>query len=124
VTNPGNGMMDTWNENITKVENNKAYVGEDLFANIQTDKIVNGNQFFYYNALESFSSDLSSLTDAYGMFAGCRNLTTFTADSSGSPVNLSSVTEGSYMFCYCNKLSQFSSDLSSLTKGDCMFNYC
>ena len=35
VVNPNGG--NAWNTSITKVENNKAYVGEDLFANIQSE---------------------------------------------------------------------------------------
>lgn len=33
VVNP-NGRWDSWNESITKVEDNKAYVGDTLYGNI------------------------------------------------------------------------------------------
>ena len=45
------------------------------------------------------------------------NLTSFNSD-------LSSLTNGKQMFNYCLNLSEFSSDLSSLTNGDCMFEGC
>jgi hypothetical protein len=70
VTNP-NGSS-AWNTSITKVEDNKAYVGEagdTFFANVQTEKIKDGNFMFnrcYY--LTTFNSNLSSLTNGYGMF--------------------------------------------------------
>ena len=135
VTNP-NGSK-TWNSSITKVEDNKAYIGEagdSFFANIQTEKIKDGNNMFTYcPQLTTFTSDLSSLTNGYGMFNSCSSLTTFTSDLSsltngsgmfGSCTNLTSfnndlpsLTEGRYMFADCSNLTSFSADLSSLTSG-------
>ena len=71
VTNP-NGTSTGWNTSIAKVEDNKAYTGDidfygnlsnlALCANVQTNKIKNGEYMFYNcSALTSFSSDLSSL---------------------------------------------------------------
>ena len=51
------------------------------------------------------------------MFTSCSNLTTFTSD-------LSSLTNGDYMFEYCENLTTFTSDLSSLTNGNGMFGCC
>ena len=82
-----------------------------------------GGMFYYCTNLESFNSDLSSLTNGEYMFNYCYNLTAFSADSSGSPVNLSSLTNGSFMFYSC-MLESFNSDLSSLTNGPGMFCYC
>ena len=44
VINP-NGSS-AWNTSITKVENNKGYVGDTFYGNIQTEKIKNGNSMF------------------------------------------------------------------------------
>ena len=117
VVNP-NGSSSAWNDSITKVENNKAYVGEDLFANIQTEKIKNGQYSFYYcKQLASFNSNLSSLTNGYRMFYGDENLTTFTSD-------LSSLTNSYEMLAECDNLTTFTSNLSSLTNGYRMFYTC
>lgn len=88
VTNPNVGSSAAWNTSITKVENNKAYVDDDLFANIQTGKIKDGNRMFY----------------------NCRNITSFSSD-------LSSSTKCERMFYYCSKLETFTSDLPSLSNG-------
>ena len=131
-----------WNDDITKVEDNKAYVGDTFYANIQTERIkdgsgmfeserrvsnltsftsdlsslTNGDAMFYNSNLTTFTSDLSSLTNGDAMFSNCENLTTF--DS-----NLSSLVDGYNMFSR-TKLTSFSSNLSSLTKGSSMFAYC
>ena len=56
--------------------------------------------FPYCTNLNSFSSDLSSLTNGYMMFYNCKNLKTFNSD-------LSSLTHGYMMFyeCYLNTVS-------------------
>ena len=94
VTNPNASNEYTWNESITKVEDNKAYVDDSFFANIQTEKIKNGDR----------------------MFVCCTNLTSFSSD-------LSSLVDGHYMFCECSNLTSFSSDLPSLKDGTDMFSY-
>jgi hypothetical protein len=71
--------------------------------------------------LTSWVGDLPSLTNGDSMFDWCENLTTFNADSSGSPVNLSSLTSGYAMFAHCTNLESFTSDLPSLTYGSKMF---
>ena len=58
------------------------------------------------------------------MFYNCTNLTSFSSDSSGSPVNMSSLTNGDNMFYNCTNLTSFYSDLPSLTDGTYMFNSC
>lgn len=99
VTNPNASKVTGWNTLITKVENNKAYVDDTLYCNIQTEKIKDGTHMFSgCKNLTTFTSDLSSVTDGSNMFYDCKNLTTFAADSSGSPVNLSSLTDGFHMF--------------------------
>lgn len=129
VTNP-NGSS-AWNTSITKVEDNKAYTGEDdgyggysnlsnlaLCANVQTNKIKDGNRMFYIcTNLKSFNSDLSSLTNGSEMFRYCDKLISFSSD-------LPSLTDGYYMFNYCFNLASFNSDLPSLTDGDYMFYNC
>ena len=153
VKNPRTGNMDSWNENITKVQNNKAFIGDTLFGNVQTEKIKDGYNFFYYAALESFDSDLSNLKKANTIFTGCYNLKSFYSDLTSledgnhmfswcyylqnferesernpnlitEPVNLSSLVNGKCMFYYCGNLSEFTSDLSELKNGWGMFQCC
>ena len=144
VTNPNknNSMLSMWNRSITKVVDNKAYIGNTLYANIQTEKIVDGeemfyncdefttfdsdlssletaaNMFSYSGKLAEFASDLSSLRDGFGMFTDCPSLTSF------NTTNLSSLTNGKLMFDRCSTLTSFTSDLSSLTNGYWMFSSC
>ena len=118
VTNPNASNNVAWTKDITKVKDNKAYIGDLLYANVQTEKIKDGSLMFYYcDNLSEFSSDLSSLTDGAGMFDSCYNLTAFSTD-------LSSLRDGYAMFATCYNLTTFSSDLSSLTKCDSMFYLC
>ena len=140
VTNPNSSDKIAWNKDITKVEDNKAYMGDTFYCNIQTENIKDGNHMFSEcTNLTTFTSDLSSLTDGDNMFLNC-NLTTFTSDLSSLTnglcmfracfeldtftSDLSSLTYGSHMFSTCNKLTTFTSDLSSLTDGYYMFDYC
>lgn len=125
IYNQGSDYGDAWNMSITKIVDNKAYIDDTLYANIQTEKLKEGYYMFgYSSALDEFSSDLSSLENGEYMFSGCTNLTTFASDSNGSPMNLSSLTNGSGMFSACYELTTFSSDLSSLTIGSWMFSNC
>ena len=137
IVNPNIDDRDAWNYNITKVEDNKAYEGDTLYGNIQTEKIkygnylfqschdlrsfesdlssvMDGNSMFYNCGLLSFASDLSSLINGTWMFTNCTNLTTFTSD-------LSSLINGQDMFDSCYNLTTFTSDLSSLINGNGMF---
>ena len=116
VTNP-NGT-NAWNTSITKVEDNKAYVGDTMWANVQTERIKDGSSMFYNcDALTAFSSDVSSLVDGSGMFQECSQLTTFFS-------NLSSLVDGVSMFHGCSQLPSWNIDLPSLTNGDSMFCGC
>ena len=118
ATNWKTEVYDSNGLTITKVENNKAYNGDEFVCNMQTEKIKIGEKMFYKNtALTVFDSDLSSLTDGSSMFRSCSNLTSFDVD-------LSSLTNGYYMFEKCSNLTTFTSDLSSLTDGYDMFYGC
>lgn len=141
VTNPNSSNFNGWNTSITTVEDNKAYISSDFYANIQTEKIKAADYIFNgCTNLKSFASDLSSLTFGESMFAYCSNLESFNSI-------LPSLTDGAYMFaeCHaltsfycdlpklkyasgmfqsCTNLTSFSSDLSSLTYGDIMFDGC
>ena len=80
--------------------------------------LEDGSGMFYdCLALETFESDLSSLTNCGDMFRGCSNLASFSSD-------LSSLTDSSDMFSWCENLTSFSSDLSSLTNSNKMFYGC
>ena len=96
------------------------YLTNDIVDGVWSEglgDLTNGGSMFMYCSLESFNSDLSSLTNGELMFSDCCSLTSFNAD-------LSSLTNGSYMFYCCENLTSFTYDLSSLTNGDHMFWYC
>ena len=124
VVNP-NGSS-SWNTNISKVEDNKAYEkplisAEKFYANIQTEKIKDGTGMFKGSNIRIFNSDLSSLENGTNMFDTYGNvlfggLTSFS-------VELPSLINGSYMFRKC-AFDNFTSDLSSLRDGYSMFNEC
>ena len=80
--------------NITSVENDKAYNGDNFVCNIQSGNIENGSDLFK-NAKEltSFSNNLSLLTNGNRMFLNS-GLTDFT-------VELSSLTDAKNMFVGC-----------------------
>ena len=141
VTNPDGTFYSPWfesvNESITKLENNKLYIGDELYANVQTEKIKDASYMFYYSTLESFDSDLSSLEKGYGMFWYVTSLESFNSNLSsltnGSTMfartsistfnsDLSSLTNGYYMFLGCENLTTFTTDLSSLIDGESMFS--
>ena len=64
VTNPN--ASTAWNTSITEVDKNKAYTSSGFYANIQTERIKDGDDMFNFcSNLTSFYSDLSSLTDGY-----------------------------------------------------------
>ena len=77
----------------------------------------NTGMFYYCSTLESFTSDLTNLTNGEYMFYGCENLASFNG-------NLSNLTRGHGMFHFCFNLESFASDLSSLTNGTYMFSGC
>ena len=147
VTNPSGSSA--WNSSIVKVEDNKAYTGEvDYYgnlsnlafcANIQTNKIKNGDGMFNNcTALATFSSDLPSLMNGDSMFYNAY-LTLFSSDLSSLELGqymfsrslltsfsseLPNLMNGLEMFYNCPNLTSFSSDLSSLADGYRMFYQC
>ena len=114
LSNPNASNHTGWLTNVTKVEDNKAYNGDTVVANIQTDMIKDGSRMFYYTALGSFSGDLSGLVNGSEMFSGTIPLGSFSGD-------LSSLVNGTNMFHNCPNLTSFSGDLSSLVNGVNMF---
>ena len=113
VTNPN--INSTWNENITKVEKNKAFIGDDFYCNIQTEKIIEASGFFMNSqAITSFDSDLSSVKGFIMCFSNCTNLISFNG-------SLRSLEQSRMCFNNCTSLTTFTSDLSSLTSGLMMF---
>lgn len=114
ITNPNAYNNAAWDSTVTKVENNKAYQGENFYCNIQTDMIKDGTYMFKSATnLTSFESDLSSLQNGVAMFYKTSNLNTFNT-------NLDSLTDGSHMF-YETNLIGFGSSLYNLKKGKSMF---
>ena len=80
--------------------------------------LTNGDKMFgYCYKLESFNSDLSSLTCGNSMFWKCTNLASFSSD-------LSSLSNGYGMSYNCRNLTSFNGNLSSLTYGGWMFYNC
>ena len=144
VINPNASSSSAWNTSITKVKDNKAYIGDEFYANIQTENIKNGSNMFrgctnftevasgdmnlqnltngssmFYNCanLSSFNYNTSNLTNGFQMFYNCANLTSFSSD-------LSSLTDSNSMFYKCSKLNKFNVSLPRLTYGYRMFMYC
>lgn len=114
VTNPNAYNNAAWDSTVTKVENNKAYQGENFYCNIQTDMIKDGAYMFRdLTNFTSFESDLSSLQNGTAMFYKTSNLNIFTA-------NLDSLINGSHMF-YESNLIGFGSSLYNLQNGKSMF---
>lgn len=135
-----------WNTEITKVIDNKAYINDELFANIETSKITKANTSWQpYNPmfdscynLTEFSSSLQNLEYGYNFMYRCFNLTKVNTD-------LSSLKNGGYMFGACpissfkcnnlnslqyadymfedTSIKSFQYDLPSLTDGSSMFSY-
>lgn len=68
-------------------------------------------------ALTSFNVDLPNLENGEDAFRFCRNLTTFNS-------SLKKLTSANYMFGNCGNLTSFTSDLSSLTTCGPMFFSC
>lgn len=64
---------------------------------------MNGN-----SVLQEWDSDLSNLTNGYGMFFGCSELSAFYGD-------LSSLTTGDFMFSTCPKLTICQDDFATST---------
>jgi hypothetical protein len=46
IVNPNVGSASAWKSSISKVEDNKAFVNGNYWANIQTEKIKDGNSLF------------------------------------------------------------------------------
>ena len=115
LSNPN--VSEAWDSSITKVEDNKAYVGDTLYGNIQTDMIKDGSYMFHNSSqFTSFNGGLSNLTNGAYMFNNCQNLTTFSSD-------LSNLTDGHSMF-YGTKLTTFDVELPNLMNGGNMFTRC
>ena len=141
VVNPNKDDYEPWNDNITKVEDNKAYVNDTLYANIQTEKIKDGYGMFAYCVnLRTFISDLSSLIDGSSMFRECHGFHTIECNNLKSLISapgmfracpissfnydLSSLNDGGGMFQNCSNLTAFINDLNYLTNGSYMFYNC
>ena len=136
---------------ITRVENNKAYIGDDFYCNIQTQKIKNGFDGFCDKInLTSFSGNLDSLVNGDNMFVYCYRLQDFNCPSMKSLKNggnmffntgiayrdgtfdgpttfncqLPNLEMGDYMFCQSYALQTFSSKLPKIKNALSMFDNC
>ena len=106
---------------ITKVEDEKAYNGENFVCNIQSTEIENATFLFYgFNVngvdtvcpIQTWNSDLNKLKSGGYMF--CRsNLSSFSG-------NLDSMTRGYQMF-YNSRLASFNTPMPSVVNGYLMF---
>ena len=144
VINPNASSSSAWNTSITKVEDNKAYIGDEFYANIQTENIEDGSCMFRgcnnFTSVDAGDMNLHNLTNGYCMFDGCTNMTSFYCELPSLTIghcmfsgctNLKSFNYGTYnlkdgrsMFHNCVNLTSFFSDLSSLTNGNGMFEGC
>lgn len=107
---------------ITKVEDEKAYNGDNFVCNIQSSEIENATFLFYgFNVngvdtvadIQTWNSDLNKLKAAGYMFSRS-NLKTFTGD-------LTSLTRGYQMF-NGSKLISFSEQMPKLVNAYMMFS--
>ena len=126
LSNPNSSSTSAWLSNVKAVQDNKAYseittdsegnftgvVEDSVIANIQTERIKDGNYIFYWSPITSFNGDLSSLVNGEDMFSDSP-LESFSGD-------LSNLVNGSGMFS-ATSLEQFNGDLSSLVNGEEMF---
>jgi hypothetical protein len=121
VINPNLDDNNAWNKSITKVVGNKAYIGDEFYANIQTENIKDGSSMFRgctnFTSVDSGDLKLQKLTNGTKMFDGCTNLSSFYCD-------LSSLTNGNSMFEGCTNLSSFNHSTSNLRNGYKMFYDC
>lgn len=117
ISNPNADNKGYWYYPIGQVVKNKAYDSSVYFyANVETNKLTNGDYMFTDNMhLTNFDSNLSNLISGDHMFYYCIQLKTFTTQ------DLSSLTNGNYMFCNCSQLKSFNFDLSSLVDAEYMF---
>jgi hypothetical protein len=89
--------------------------------NANLPSLVDGSYMFAScTGLTSFIGDLPHMTNGSNMFNRATSFATFSADSIGTPVNLSSLTDGNSMF-YSTKITKFDSELPSLIQGYRMF---
>lgn len=109
--------LPSFDSTITEVVDNKAYKNGTLVANIQTDRITNGDGLFFQSNMTRFVSKLSSLEIGENMFEENHNLTKWSID-------LPKLHKGDYMFSQADKLSSFEADLHSLVHGGSMFWNC
>lgn len=81
------------------------------------DKLKYGASLFYRSKLSKWNIDFDQLIYGTNMFNQSTILQSFTG-------NLSKLTNGYAMFSGCNKLTEFKSNLESLTNGCRMFEGC
>ena len=111
-------QIETLRTAVNVIDNEVLGENDEHIMYWQTDGLTDVyGMFNQCTNLTSFSSDLPSLTNGDLMFADCSNLTSFSSD-------LPNLTNGEAMFFNCKNLTSFSSDLSSLENGQYMFEYC
>lgn len=107
----------SWNKNITKVENNKAYINDAFFANIQTDMLENGDALFGTSNLSSFNvSALPNLKSANNMF--------YATKLASYSTSIPELKSGIRMFFNCSSLQTIRCEFPSLENGNNMFEGC
>ena len=106
-----------WNTLITKIEDNKAYIGDTLFANIETNNLKNGTSLLFFSNIEKISDDFNSLESfMFGAYLAL-NLKEVT-------INAPKLRNGMYGFASTPLLEEFICDTKSLTNGFLMFGEC
>ena len=123
VINPNVSSSSAWNTSITKVEDNKAYIGDEFYANIQHEKLKNGNSLF--SGCSNFDITLANVTintfpnleDGTCMFKNCSNLTTWICYSN-------KISTAQSMFEGCGKLSNLNIEFGNIINARGMFSGC
>jgi hypothetical protein len=121
ITNP-NGTS-AWNTSITKIVENKAYIGDEFYANIQTERIKNGRDLFsgcsnFDFTIENLMAEsFINLEDGSRMFKNCSNLSTWKCDSNKLSIAFC-------MFDGCSNLTQAFIDFKNIINAGGMFSGC
>jgi hypothetical protein len=91
-----------------------SYSDNGGYSMARLKKLINGDNLFRNQSLESFGATMPRLTTAQNMFRGCSNLTRFAS-------NMTELTDGSNMFNGCSNLTTFSGMMPKLKKATNMF---
>lgn len=103
------------NLNVTKIEDEKAYNGNDFVCNIQTSEIVVSTGLFTTSPIVAVEGDFGKLEKSSYMFDCSESLQSFDVQE------LPNLRCGERMFYHCTALTSFTTDMPKLVYGADMF---